>query len=136
MSQELASKALNSRPEEKRSPPFLGIKQSPTEGFPEFINRLHAAVDAFPDFKEETEVQMLALLAFQNANEKTKSVLSVLPKGSTTAQTLELADRTLSQTQTTATAAAVGAVVKPLLGTNNQKEERRCYSCGKTGHFI
>ena len=33
------------------------------------------------------------MLAFENANEKTKQALSMLPRGSTTAQLLEAAER-------------------------------------------
>ncbi|XP_049650815.1 endogenous retrovirus group K member 5 Gag polyprotein-like [Accipiter gentilis] len=115
LSQDLAFKALSSVHDEKIGHTFTSVKQGPTEVFSAFIDRLHTAIMAHPDLDPEMKTKFLDMLAFDNANEKTKKALSVLPKGSTTAQLLEAAERMLESEKATVVAAAVGAAVKPLL---------------------
>ncbi|KAM9663404.1 endogenous retrovirus group K member 5 Gag polyprotein-like [Morphnus guianensis] len=136
LSQDLAFKALNNVHDEKIKHTFTSVKQGPTETFSAFIDRLHAAIMAHPDLDPEMKTKFLDMLAFDNANEKTKKALSILPKGSTTAQLLEAAERMLESEKATVMATAVGAAVKPLLtkGKGGRKG-KKCFRCGKMGHF-
>ena len=136
LSQELAYKALINVHDEKIRPAFTAVRQGPTESYGKFIDRLHTAIMAHPDMDEEMKVKFLDMLAFDNANENTKRALSVLPRGSSTGQLLEAAERMLEQEKATVMAAAVGAAVKPLVSKKQGgKKDKKCFNCGKLGHF-
>ena len=136
LSQDLAFKALAAVHDDKISPAFTTVKQGPGESFAKFINRLHGAIMAHPDMTEDMKAKFLDFLAFENANDKTKRALSLLPRGANTGALLEAADHMLEQEKATVVAAAVGAAVRTLVA--NQKKEKKdqnCFSCGKRGHY-
>lgn len=139
LSQQLAHRALLGIRGEKNPPAFTNVRQGPTEPYSGFVDRLHAAISAHPDLDETMKAKFLDLLAFDNANDKTKKALGTLPRGSTTAQLLETAERVLSQEQATVMAAAVGAAVRPLVQQQSKgkcnNNDKKCYNCGKSGHF-
>ena len=135
LSQELAYRALTNMHDENTRPAFTAVKQGPTESYGKFIDRLHAAIMAHPDMDESMKAKFLDMLAFDNANEKTKRALSVLLRGSNTGQLLEAAERMSEQEKATIMAAAVGAAVKPLISRNQGgKRDKKCFNCGKLGH--
>ncbi|XP_027552722.1 uncharacterized protein LOC113974102 [Neopelma chrysocephalum] len=139
LSQELAQKAIQAVHDDETGPSFTTVQQGPTEPFGKFIDRLHHAINTHPDLDENMKAKFLNMLAYANANEKTKRALSVLPRGSTTAQLLEAADRMIQQEKAADVATAVGAEVKPLMQKGNKpgkrKTEKKCYNWGKKGHF-
>uniref|UniRef100_A0A8C0BNP4 CCHC-type domain-containing protein n=1 Tax=Buteo japonicus TaxID=224669 RepID=A0A8C0BNP4_9AVES len=136
LSQDLAFKALNNVHDEKIRHTFTLVKQGPTETFSAFIGRLHTAIMAHPHLDPEMKPRFLDMLAFDNANEKNKKALSILPKGSTTAQLLEAAERIVESEKATVMAAAVGAAVKLLLTkSKGVRKDKKCFRCGKMGHF-
>ncbi len=124
LGQDLAYRALARVHDEKSGPAFTSRRQGPTEPYGKFIDRLHTAIMAHPDLDDDMKAKFLDMLAFNNANEKTKRALSVLPKGSSTGQLLEAAERMLEQEKATVMAAAVGAAVKPLISI-----KRRVINC-------
>ena len=90
LSQQLAFQALQSvHLSGQGTPSFGNVKQGDTEPFGKFIDRLHDAIMRHPDLTPELKVKLLDTLAYENANEKTKRVIGILPKGATTAQMLE-----------------------------------------------
>ncbi len=134
LGQDLAYRALARVYDEKSGPAFTSVRQGPTEPYGKFIDRLHTAIMAHPDLDDDMKAKFLDMLAFNNANQKktknkkqtqkTKRALSVLPKGSSTGQLLEAAERMLEQEKATVMAAAVGAAVKPLISI-----KRRVINC-------
>ncbi|XP_074771967.1 uncharacterized protein LOC141964932 [Athene noctua] len=137
LAQELALKAILAMHNEKVTLTFTRIKQGPTEHFPKFICRLRAAINSNPDLNKEMKVKFLDVLAYENANEKTKKALSLLPRGFTDHQLLGAAERMLDQEKAAFMAAAVGAAVKLVLQGKSSKEKKskKCFNCGKLGHF-
>ncbi|XP_059682234.1 endogenous retrovirus group K member 5 Gag polyprotein-like [Gavia stellata] len=136
LSQQLAQKALLGIREEKTVPAFMSIRQGLTESYSQFIDRLHTAISGHPDLDKTMKAKFLDLLAFDNANDQTKKALSTLPRGSTTAQLLETAERVLANSKATVMTAAVGAAVRPLIQKKGKgKQDKRCYNCKKSGHF-
>ncbi|XP_010219225.1 PREDICTED: endogenous retrovirus group K member 9 Gag polyprotein-like [Tinamus guttatus] len=138
LSLELALKALLAVHDEKVAPAFMSIRQGPTEPYSQFIDRLRAAISSHPDLGSEMQEMFLHMLAFDNANEKTKKALSLLPLGSTTAQMLEAAEQMLEQERAAYIAAEVAAALRPLIRALKQKgrkRDKKCFNCGKIGHF-
>ena len=83
------------------------------------------------------KVKFLDMLAYDNANAKTKKALSLLPRGSTAGQLLEAAERVFDQKKAASVAAAVGAAVTPVVQGkhNKRKRDKKCFNCGKLGHL-
>ena len=79
LTQELALKIILAVHDEKAAPAFTGVRRGPTEPYPKFIDRLHAAINSNPDLSDEMKVKFLDMLAYDNANDKTKKALSLLP---------------------------------------------------------
>ncbi|KAJ7411269.1 hypothetical protein BTVI_50511 [Pitangus sulphuratus] len=113
--QELAHKSLQTVQDDNPTPSFSSVKQGATEPFGKFIDRLHNAISSNPDLDDDMKSKFLDLLAYNNANEKTKRVLSVLPRGATTGQMLEAADWMIEQEKAAYMATAFEAAVKPLV---------------------
>lgn len=88
---------------------------------------------------------MLKLLLFENANSKTKSLLTTLPQGSEVGGMLELAHRVNQLAQSRVVAQAVTEAIKPTInliaaavqkvGSKNATKPETCYHCGAKGHF-
>lgn len=91
-----------------------------------------------PDLGPELKGQLIDTLACENANEKTKRAVGMLPRGATATEMLEAAERLLEADKAAYVAAAVGAAVRPMLQgqkTGGKKQDKKCYNCGKLGHF-
>ena len=137
LTQELALKIILAVHDEKETPAFTGVRQGPTEPYPKFIDRLHAAINSNPDLSDEMKVKFLDMLAYDNANDKTKKALSLLPRQSIAGQLLEAAERMLDQEKAAFIAAVVGAAVTPIVRGKHVKGKRdkKCFNCGQMGHF-
>ncbi|KAJ7428363.1 hypothetical protein BTVI_00839 [Pitangus sulphuratus] len=137
LSQELAHKSLQSVQDDNPTPSFSSVKQGATEPFGKFVDRLHNAIGSNPDLDDEMKSKFPDLLAYNNANKKTKWALSVLPRGATTGQMLEAADRMIKQEKAAYMVATFEAAVKPLVPKKDTsgKVDRKYYNCGKKGHF-
>lgn len=139
LSQQLASQALQSvHLPGQGMPPFSNIKQGNTKPYGKFIDRLHEAIMNHPDLGPELKGQLFDTLAYENANEKTKRALGMLPRGASAAEMLEAAKIMLEADKAAYVAAAVGAAVRPMLQRQKagfKKQDKKCYNCGKLGHF-
>ena len=97
------------------------------------------------DLDEENKQLMLKLLAFENANSKTKSLLTTLPQGAEVGEMLELAHQADQSDQGRVVAQAVAEAIKPTTNMitaavqkvgskNSSKAADICYRCGAKGH--
>lgn len=113
--QQLVFTAISTLPELGKSHAFAQVQQGPNEPYTKFTDRLHQAIK-HPDFNEDMKEQMFRLLAFKNANDKTKQMLGTLPKSVTTVEMIELAEHAY------VTSAVIGAI-KPLLDRQKNSEK-------------
>ncbi|XP_069710153.1 endogenous retrovirus group K member 6 Gag polyprotein-like [Phaenicophaeus curvirostris] len=136
LSQTLALRALASVPDSdsKRTDKFVSIKQGQTESFSRFIDRLYLALEQQHDLTPEMKENMFKLLAFENCNSSTRRVLITLPQGSSVADMLELVNRNAQEANAAAFAAAVREALQPLVAAKGG-QIKKCYNCGKLGHF-
>uniref|UniRef100_A0A8B9FRR9 CCHC-type domain-containing protein n=1 Tax=Amazona collaria TaxID=241587 RepID=A0A8B9FRR9_9PSIT len=131
LSRDLALQALFSVSDGSTQLGFTNIKQSPTEPFSQFVDRLYSAIEKHPDIDIPTKERLFKMLAFENASSKTKQSLATLPCGAEIADMIELANRATQKESATFVAAAVKEAVSPFL----DKFKRKCYNCGKEGHI-
>ncbi|KAM6346450.1 endogenous retrovirus group K member 21 Gag polyprotein-like isoform 1-T2 [Podargus strigoides] len=93
LSQELALKALQGIHDPGQSISVLtSVRQRDTEPFSEFVDRLRLVLNNNPDLEPGMKATFLDMLAFENANEKTKRILCTLPKDADVGSMLELAE--------------------------------------------
>ncbi|XP_063280958.1 uncharacterized protein LOC134565362 isoform X2 [Prinia subflava] len=103
-----AEQAMLSIPHDQWEPSFTNVKQGQTENFSNFVNQLHEALERHPDLTTEMRSNMFKILAFDNANSKTKMILSMLLNGASVDKMVEkMAKQDLSQN-----AALIAEVVK------------------------
>ncbi|NWS66193.1 GAK8 protein, partial [Crotophaga sulcirostris] len=110
---QLARQAFYAVPDENPVPSFTNVKQGLTESFIHFIDRLSAALASQTDMNEDTKQTMFKLLAFENANSKTKETLATLPKGADVGDMIELANRAQNSLQGKLIAQAVSSAIAP-----------------------
>ncbi|RMC03577.1 hypothetical protein DUI87_19752 [Hirundo rustica rustica] len=99
-----------------------------TENFAHFIDRLPQALTNHPGMDEASKQGMFKILAFENANPKTKSILAMLPQGAEVANMIDLSLRAEQGQQRRAIAKAVAAAIKPttnVITTAVQKLEKQ-----------
>ncbi|NXE59245.1 GAK9 protein, partial [Calcarius ornatus] len=108
-----ARQAYSAAPGEGPSLAFTNIKQGMTEPYTHFINRLTSALCAQPDMDEAAKQSMFKMLAFENANPKTKSLLATLPISAEVGDMIELANRTQDRQQGKIIAQAVSSAIAP-----------------------
>ncbi|XP_068014600.1 endogenous retrovirus group K member 24 Gag polyprotein-like [Melanerpes formicivorus] len=137
LTQNLAIRAWSGIQDDQAGPAFATIRQGPTEPYGSFVRRLHTALAANTDMDGVTKTKMLDTLAFDNANVKTKQILSTLPRGARTAEMLQVAERINQEQMASYVATTVKAVVKILVQRTERGKNlnRKCYNCGKFGHF-
>ncbi|XP_065492942.1 endogenous retrovirus group K member 9 Gag polyprotein [Caloenas nicobarica] len=63
------------------APSFSGVRQGTTEGYSNFIDCLYESIMQNPAMDETMKARMFRILAFENANAKTKQILATLPSG-------------------------------------------------------
>ncbi|NXA13819.1 GAK9 protein, partial [Sapayoa aenigma] len=102
----LARQSFYAVPEVSSPPAFTNVHQGLTEGYSHLIDRLSQAFLSQPDMTEEAKQTMFKLLAFENANDTTKTVLATLPKGADVGQMLELANHAMQNKKGTVVAHA------------------------------
>ncbi|KAJ7410800.1 hypothetical protein WISP_106271 [Willisornis vidua] len=138
-SQMLALQALLTLHEPGKFYMFTDIQQNLHEPYAQFIDRLYKAIANHPDMDGPMKQKMFNLLAFENANEKTKRVLGHMPKYSEVADMLELVERTQQVNNAAYIAAAVQGAVALLIPKEQKlkggKKAKRCFKCGKSGHL-
>jgi len=81
------------------------------------------------------KTKMFQLLAFDNANERTKQILGSLPRSAQVADMVELMEQTQQTKYAACVAATVQGAITPLLHKNREKRnlEKWCFRCGKVG---
>ncbi|KAF4794952.1 hypothetical protein TURU_097060 [Turdus rufiventris] len=142
----LARQAFYTVPEAKPLPTFTNVQQGLSEPYSHFVDRLAQALQTQEDLDEENKQQMLKLLAFENANSKTKSLLTTSPQGAEVGEMLELAHRADQSDQGRVVAQAVAEAIKPTTNMiaaamqkvgskNSSKAADICYRCGAKGHY-
>nr|XP_038028177.1 endogenous retrovirus group K member 5 Gag polyprotein-like [Anas platyrhynchos] len=143
---QLALRALFALPGEKKAPPFASVHQAQGESYAKFIDRLWTAVMDHPDLSSDMKRSVLKMLAFDNANAKTQSILATLPKNAPIEEMLERVERVDQSKQAAVMAQAVAsalgdplaAIVSRSNGSPsrcNSQEQWRCYRCGRLGHL-
>ncbi|NXW11600.1 GA113 protein, partial [Fregetta grallaria] len=113
LSAQLARQAFYAVPDENPTPLFITVKQGLTEDFSHFVDRLSSALASQSDMTEELKQAMFKLMAFENANAKTKAVLATLPKDADVGDMIELASRAVLTQQYRAMANAFVAAMQP-----------------------
>ncbi|CAM4657264.1 unnamed protein product [Caretta caretta] len=107
---------------------FVSIRQGASESFLDFTNRLHEAILRQVDNTEAAH-ELLLKLAVENANEDCRRAL----QAAQVSGILELSDM-LRACQNIGTQAHKAGVLAAALRKTG-KEGKRCYRCGKEGHF-
>ncbi|KAJ7414033.1 hypothetical protein WISP_86905 [Willisornis vidua] len=141
-------RAFDAVPDASGTPSFTNIRQGLTEQYPHFIDRLHSAIQGSSQLAPENRESMFRLLAFENANNKTKAILAMLPKTADVSDMIELTLRAEQGQQAKNIAGAVAAAMQPtttLVAAAVQKLQPNkgranspasvCYRCGRKGHF-
>ncbi|NWX35662.1 GAK24 protein, partial [Notiomystis cincta] len=105
--------AYDAIPEDGQPLTFTGVKQGLTEPYDHFVDRLHAAIRNSSQLPNENKEGMLRLLAFENANPKTRSVLATLPKTADITDMIELALRSGQEANARHVAIAVETALAP-----------------------
>ncbi|KAJ7417323.1 hypothetical protein WISP_65022 [Willisornis vidua] len=90
----LSRQAYYAVPEPTPVPSFTAVKQGVTEPYQHFIDSLHQAIAGNSWLGNDEKMSMFRLLAFENANIKTKSLLASLPKTADVSEMLEVTDWT------------------------------------------
>ncbi|NXX34221.1 GAK9 protein, partial [Nicator chloris] len=108
-----ARQAYYAVPDSTPTPSFMLVRQGMTEAFGHFVDRLSQALTNHPSMDEVTKQVMFKMLAFENANTKTKAILATLPKGADVADMVEITLRAEQGNQGKAIAGAVAAAMKP-----------------------
>ncbi|RMC21350.1 hypothetical protein DUI87_02212 [Hirundo rustica rustica] len=88
-----ARQAYYAVPDSSLSPSFTAVQQGLTENFTHFIDQLSQALTNHPGMDEASKQGMFKMLAFENANPKTKSILATLPQGAEVADMIKLSLR-------------------------------------------
>ncbi|RMB94865.1 hypothetical protein DUI87_28669 [Hirundo rustica rustica] len=88
-----ARQAYYAVPDSSPSPSFTAVQQGLTENFTHFIDQLSQALTNHPGMDEASKQGMFKILAFENANPKTKSILATLPQGAKVADMIKLSLR-------------------------------------------
>lgn len=146
---EAAKQALFLVPSERRPPSYTSIKQGMQEPFESFVSRLMQSLDQAEDLPEELRRHMLRAFAFENANGKTKRILSTLPITATIEEMVELLANSTLQQQTAfvteAIKSAISAQTQVLASAlrllaregwpRSNSNKGACYRCGQTGHL-
>ncbi|NXV73295.1 GAK9 protein, partial [Atlantisia rogersi] len=91
LSAQQARQAFYAVPDANPVPSFTSVKQGLTEDYTHFVDRLSNALASQADMTEESKQNMFKLLAFDNANAKTKAVLATLPKNADVGDMIEMA---------------------------------------------
>ncbi|XP_048701323.2 uncharacterized protein LOC125634513 [Caretta caretta] len=107
---------------------FASIRQGASESFMDFTNRLQEAILRQVDSPAAAQ-EILLKMAVENANEDCRRAL----QAAQTAGVLELSDM-LRACQNIGTQAHKAGVLAAALRKSG-KEGKRCYHCGKEGHF-
>ncbi|KAJ7428904.1 hypothetical protein WISP_00489 [Willisornis vidua] len=89
----LARQAYYAVPEISSSPSFTAVKQGETEPYQHFVDRLYQAIASYAGLGVQEKRSMFHLLALENTNQRTKSLLATLPKTADILEMLEVADR-------------------------------------------
>ncbi|KAF4805305.1 hypothetical protein TURU_001370 [Turdus rufiventris] len=89
----LLAQAFYTVPEAKSLPTLTNIQEGLSESYSHFDDGLAQALQTQGDLDEENKQLMLKPLAFENANIKTKSLLTTLCQGAEAGEMLELAQR-------------------------------------------
>ncbi|NXU93134.1 GAK9 protein, partial [Xiphorhynchus elegans] len=108
-----AMRAYDAVPDGTVAPSFTGVQQGLTEQYSHFIDRLHSAIMNSSQLPPENRETMFRLLAFENANQKTKAILATLPKTADVSDMLELTLRAEQGQQAKHIAGAVAAAMRP-----------------------
>ncbi|KAF4798583.1 hypothetical protein TURU_062555 [Turdus rufiventris] len=133
-------------PEAKPLLTFTNVRQGLLEPFSHFVDRLAQALQTGGDLDEEHKQLMLKLLAFENANSKTKSLLTTFPQGAEVGEMVELAHRAGQFAQGRVVTQAVAEAIKSttnmisaamqIVGSkNSSKAADICYRCGAKRHY-
>ncbi|KAJ7415700.1 hypothetical protein WISP_76609 [Willisornis vidua] len=109
----LARQAYYSVPEDTPSPSFTAVKQGETEPYQRFVDRLYQAIASHAGLDYQEKRSMFHLLAFENANQRTKSSLATLPRTADISKMLEVASRADQYGHPQTVARAFAAMVKP-----------------------
>ncbi|XP_073200303.1 endogenous retrovirus group K member 9 Gag polyprotein-like [Lepidochelys kempii] len=107
---------------------FASIRQGASESFMDFINRLQEAILRQVDNPAAAQ-EILLKMAVENANEDCRCAL----QAAQAAGVLELSEM-LRACQNIGTQAHKAGVLAAAL-RKSKKEGKRCYRCGKEGHF-
>ncbi|XP_063997950.1 uncharacterized protein LOC135174557 [Pogoniulus pusillus] len=144
-----ARTAFNMVPTEPKAPSYTAVKQGLSEDYNHFIDRLAAAVEAATELDAATRQAFFRTLAFENANNKTKQLLSILPREASVDDMLERVARMPTNQQQTFVATQMDQVLDKhtqlvmaaLRSADAGNRGRRynnprnpCFRCGLTGH--
>lgn len=113
---EAVKQAIFLIPAEKKPPSYTAVKQGMQESYGSFVNRLVQSLEQTLELSDDLRRQMLWMLAFENANDKTKMLIATLPKNAPIDEMLERVSETSRQTDyvTEAVKGAVSVKLKPL----------------------
>ncbi|NWY11939.1 GAK6 protein, partial [Aphelocoma coerulescens] len=109
----IACRAYSAVPDAGVSVSFTNVRQGLTESYSHFIDRLSEAITTSSQLPEENKDTMFRLLAFENANAKTKNLLATLPKHADVSDMIEMVSRADQGRQAQNIAGAVAAAVQP-----------------------
>lgn len=143
-----AIRAYDAVPDSAGTPSFTAVRQSLTEPYHHFIDRLQNAIRGAPRLDQQIREKMFNLLAFENANAKTKSILATLPKTADVSDMVELVSRADQCQQAKYIAEAVAAAIQTTTSlvaeavqrlsvskNTNTPPSAICYRCGRKGHM-
>ncbi|XP_071585791.1 endogenous retrovirus group K member 8 Gag polyprotein-like [Heliangelus exortis] len=109
----LARQAFYAVPEPHPVPSFTNVKQGLNEPYQNFVDRLWQSVTAQSDLTIEQRESMFKLLAFENANPRSKALFSTLPKTAPVSEMLDVAARASQHQQHQEMAGAFAAALEP-----------------------
>lgn len=115
---------------------FSTIRQGATETYNDFISRLVGAAERQVE-NDEARKMLLKQLAYENANEDCKAVLTpIYPDPDTNlTKMLRVCQNVGTQSHTAKIVTAAVMAAQQMNNNNTGGAAKRCFSCGQEGHF-